>query len=240
MTAVSSARGEDQEAGTLVTAALLVDGVRRRLFRFVRRAHRPVTRDEAAASTGVSRNLAAFHLDKLVEAGLLQAGRRTGPGPARVGRRAKVYAPGPVEVHLDVPGRQHALLAGLLVETLAATRPDAGVRRAVAEAARRRGARVGREARAEVRGQPGLAEVQALLERLGFEPYEDDRAVLRLANCPFHPLAADSPELVCGLNVALIAGLLTGVGAGPAEAVLAPRPGECCVEVRFEPVPQAP
>jgi predicted ArsR family transcriptional regulator len=206
----------------VATAALLLDGVRRRLFGFVRRARRPVTRDEAAASARVSRNLAAFHLDKLVEAGLLRASRQAAPGAGRVGRKPKVYEPGPVEVHLDVPPRQHALLAGLLLAALGeGALPDS------AEAATRRGEELGRAARAD-----GDAGVEAGLERLGFEPYAAGPAVLRLGNCPFQPLAAESPELVCGLNQGLIGGLLRGLEARGVEAVLSPRPGECCVEIR--------
>jgi predicted ArsR family transcriptional regulator len=220
---VTSTRRDDLESGALARAALLADPVRRRIFRVVRRARRPVTRDEVAASARVSRNLAAFHLDKLVEAGLLRAGRQLATGTARVGRKPKVYEAGPVEVHLDVPQRQHALLARVLVETLAA---GDGVPPAVLDAAARRGEELGRAAGGEAAG------VVAALERLGFEPYEAEPSVLRLANCPFHPLAAGSPDLVCGLNQALVAGLLTGLSADGMEAVLAPRAGECCVEIR--------
>jgi len=220
---VSSARLDDLESGPLARAALLADPVRRRIFRFVRRARRPVTRDETAASARVSRNLAAFHLDKLVDAGLLRAGRHPPAGSARVGRRPKVYEAGPVEVHLDVPQRQHALLAGVLVETLTA---DGGLSPAVLDAAARRGEELGRAASAEA------VDVVPALERVGYEPYKAEPSLLRLANCPFHPLAAGSPDLVCGLNQALIAGLLTGMSADGMEAVLAPRAGECCVEIR--------
>src|SRR4051812_23000871 len=51
--------------------AALEDDVRRALFEHVRGAAQPVTRESAAAAIGISRNLAAFHLDKLVELGLL-------------------------------------------------------------------------------------------------------------------------------------------------------------------------
>jgi predicted ArsR family transcriptional regulator len=223
MQKVTSARRDDLESGPLARAALLADPVRRRIFRFVRRARRPVTRDEAAASARVSRNLAAFHLDKLVEAGLLRAGRQAVIGSARVGRKPKVYEAGPVEVHLDVPQRQHALLAGVLLETLAA---GGGVPQAVLDSAARRGEELGRAARSEA------VSVAAALERLGFEPYEAAPSVVRLANCPFHPLAASSRDLVCGVNQALIAGLLTGLEAEEMEAFLGPCAGECCVEIR--------
>ena len=54
----------------------------------------------------------------------------------------------------------------------------------------------------------------------------------RLRNCPFHPLAARSPEFVCGLNHAFLAGVVDGLQASAMEAVLDPRAGECCVELR--------
>ena len=40
----------------------LDEPTRRRLYLFVRAAGGPVTRDEAAAHTGINRKLAAFHL----------------------------------------------------------------------------------------------------------------------------------------------------------------------------------
>jgi predicted ArsR family transcriptional regulator len=223
--------GKDDLATSLATAALLVDAVRGRIYRFVRRARRPVTRDEAAAAARVSRNLAAFHLDRLVDAGLLRASSGHAAAP-RVGRRPKVYELGPAEVHLDVPRRQHGLLAGVLVETLTAGGSDAARRTAV-EAARRRGGALGRAARAATAGaRDGPADARAALEDLGCEPYDAGPGVLRLGNCPFHPLAAQSRDLVCALNEGLVAGLLAGLEAEGVEAVLAPRAGECCVEVR--------
>ena len=68
---------------------MLADDLRRRMYEFIRRADGPVSRDEAAAAVGISRKLAAFHLDKLVDAGLLEARLRPGrPGcGARAGRR---------------------------------------------------------------------------------------------------------------------------------------------------------
>ncbi|MFH8798236.1 helix-turn-helix domain-containing protein [Streptomyces sp. NPDC017936] len=61
-------------AGSAIDSlGVLSEDSRRRMFTFVRRARRAVTRDEAAAGVGISRKLAAFHLDKLVDAGLLRA-----------------------------------------------------------------------------------------------------------------------------------------------------------------------
>lgn len=55
---------------------------------------------------------------------------------------------------------------------------------------------------------------------------------MRLRNCPFHPLAARSPDLVCGINHAFLAGFLAGLGAAAIHAVLSLAAGECCAELR--------
>src|SRR4051794_12089236 len=122
--------------------------MRRELYDFVRRASGPVTRDEAAAHTGISRRLAAFHLDKLVRGGLLRA--HTDRPAAGVGRRPKVYEPQPGELSVSVPARQYDLLAELLVDAVTATTDADGAGQApgaaVAEAARQRAGERGREA----------------------------------------------------------------------------------------------
>ena len=85
------ARG-DFEAGVAAVAAL-AEPARRALYAFVSGQDEPVSREQAAAGAGVARHVAKFHLDKLVEDGLLDfefrrpPGRR-GPG---AGRPAKVY-----------------------------------------------------------------------------------------------------------------------------------------------------
>src|SRR5215218_1846854 len=80
------------DPAVVASVAVLADGVRRSLFDFVRRAPGAVTREQAASAVGISRNLAAFHLDKLVNAGLLVT--HTGAVvTGRVGRRPVHYAP---------------------------------------------------------------------------------------------------------------------------------------------------
>ena len=69
------------------------------------------------------------------------------------------------------------------------------------------------------------------LAGLGFEP-ATAAGRLRLHNCPFHALAVRHTALVCDLNLRFITGLLDGLEEA-AEAHLAPRPGACCVELRF-------
>ncbi|MFB4310105.1 helix-turn-helix transcriptional regulator [Actinomadura sp. GTD37] len=201
--------------------ALLQDPVRRRLYEFVAAQGREVGRNEAAEAAGVARTLAAFHLDKLVDAGLLEAGSRrlsgrSGPG---AGRPAKVYRRSAVERGVSVPARDYRTAAGLLAEAAEV----AGLDMELQDAARRTG-RALRGPAGTVGALDGLAGV--LAER-GYEPVPDEGGgVLRMRNCPFHAVAEQFPPLVCGMNLALLEGLTEGSGV---RVRMDPRPGWCCV-----------
>jgi predicted ArsR family transcriptional regulator len=223
----------DRQAVAAVAA--LDDEVRGALYAFAREAGGPVTRGAAADAVAISRKLAAFHLDKLVAAGLLVA-RIEAVGDKRVGRRPKVYEPAGTDIAVHVPPRQPQLLAEILVQAVVSERADERVGQAVVRAAHERGVAVGEAERTRLRpGRLGAERAMTLastvLARHGFEPCRSGGTV-RLRNCPFHPMAAAAPGLVCGLNHAFLGGVLEGLGADAAvEAVLAPRAGACCVEV---------
>ncbi|GAA2709621.1 helix-turn-helix transcriptional regulator [Micromonospora olivasterospora] len=205
----------------------LVDPSRRALYDYVRRAGHPVSREEAGDATGTSRGLAAFHLDKLVDAGLLQARYQAPPGPLRGrGRTPKVYEPVGEGVTVTIPERRYQLIAEILA---AAVDDDPGhADRAAGRHAHERGRAIGAALAADG------ADLTTALTDLGFEPHPTtDRVLLR--NCPFHGLAARHTALVCGLNHAFLAGLLHGLGATDRHAALAPRPGHCCVELASAP-----
>jgi predicted ArsR family transcriptional regulator len=215
--------------------AALEDQSRRRMYAFIRQARRPVTRDEAAASVGISRKLAAFHLDKLVEAGVLRAHFAPTGGIRKVGRTPKVYEPSELDIKISIPQRQHDLLADILLD--AVLTPDDDPRAAAVRAAETHGHDLGTAERQHSRpGKLGperaLTLASGLLEQHGFEPARETPTCVRLRNCPFHPLAAKAPDLVCGINHAFLTGLLTGLRATAIDAVLDPRAGECCVELR--------
>jgi predicted ArsR family transcriptional regulator len=226
--------------------AVLDDELRRGMYYFIRAARRPVTRDEAAASVGISRKLAAFHLEKLVDAGVLAVADQPVTGLRRVGRAPKVYQPVDADIRISIPPRHHDLLAEILLgAVLADEEPyvdDTGKRERAGGAALRvaaeRGRRVGRAEHQRVRpGRLGveraLTLTMALLTRHGFEPVREARGCVTLHSCPFHPLAATARELVCGINHRFLAGVLDGLGAAPAiGAVLDPGAGRCCVELR--------
>jgi predicted ArsR family transcriptional regulator len=221
----------------IAAVAALDDTVRRNLYWFIRRAHQPVTREDAANAVGISRKLAAFHLDKLIDAGLLHSRPASPEGRRKVGRRPKVYEPTGSDVQVTIPERRHDLLAGVLIDALLSEQSGETTKDATVRVAWERGEQWGKEQREQSRpGRLGheraLGFAQRLLEEHGFEPSREDLTTLRLRNCPFHPLAARAPELVCGLNHAFLSGYLRGLEASTVEAVLTPRAGECCVELR--------
>lgn len=203
----------------LQALGLLHDPVRRSLYEAVTAGGGDVGRGEAAEAAGVSRTLAGHHLDKLVEAGLLESGfrpqDRKGPGS---GRPAKVYRRAKGERTVSLPPRDYATPASVLADVVELL----GAEEQAEQAARRAGARIGR-------GRGGEPVGRVLRER-GYEPY-DEGGALRLRNCPFHLLSQEQPLLVCSMNLALCQGLLEGMGEDPGRARLDPRPGECCVSL---------
>lgn len=211
--------------------AVLQDPVRRRLYEYVVAQGREVGRNEAAEAVGVSRTLAAHHLDKLTEAGLLESGSRrlTGRSGPGAGRPAKVYTRAPAERSVSLPARDYRTAAELLAEAAEQAGLDAGL----CSAARRRGEVL----RGSAAPCGGLEEAMEVLASRGYEPHLEDAEgaageaspVVRMRNCPFHAVAERFPPLVCGMNLALLEGLL---GAdGPVRARMDARPGECCVVV---------
>jgi predicted ArsR family transcriptional regulator len=228
---------EDGEQVLVVSA--LSDDTRRSLYRFVRDAGRPVTREEAARGVRVSTKLAAFHLDKLVERRLLHASRQAPAGVRRrVGRAPKSYTVSDLQVNFTLPPRRYDLAGEILVDTLVKAEKDPG---AVGEVARQtawqRGYDLGLAARSARRTGPerATAQAQAWLDDHGYEPAEDPEGGLTLRNCPFHGLVDRAPELVCGLNAALIDGMLRGLGNQTVRAELRPSPGRCCVRIGLPP-----
>jgi predicted ArsR family transcriptional regulator len=229
--------GSSSRDDLAIAAVVLSDGLRGRLYRFVRGHPRPATRDEAAAVLGISRGLAAFHLDKLVASRLLRARHERPAGHRRVGRAPKVYEPSELEVEITIPARHYDLAGRILVDAITRHAPGEPASEAALRLAREHGAELGARLRAARRlGRPGaertLTTAVEALEGQGYEPRRDDQRAVTLANCPFHTLARRAPELICGMNRALIDGLLRGLGNQRVQAVLVPRTGACCVELR--------
>jgi predicted ArsR family transcriptional regulator len=222
------------ERDRLEALSALGDATRRRIYEHVARQTDPVSRDEAAAAAGIGRTLAAYHLDRLADEGLLTIAfrRRSGRAGPGAGRPAKLYARADREIAVTVPPRDYHLAARLLADAAAAD-TDGHTRRALSAAADRLGHELAREAGA-------ATDLEALLSERGYEPFHDEQGVMRMRNCPFHAVAQRHPEVVCEMNLALLGGLVAGLDAPGLAAALEPGPGRCCVAIRHAaPAPAA-
>jgi predicted ArsR family transcriptional regulator len=210
----------------LAALAALDDPTRRAVFDLVARATTAVSRDAAAAALGVSRRVAAFHLDRLAEQGLLVVEYRRPPGRSGpgAGRPAKLYRRTEDEVAVAVPERHYDLVGGLLAAAVTES-IDTGA--PVQEVLHRTAYDAGKTIGAAADNLP------AALKDAGYEPRQPDqgsRAVV-LGNCPFHRLAQQFTALVCGVNLQLLRGIADGAGDSSYLAELDPGPGRCCVKL---------
>jgi predicted ArsR family transcriptional regulator len=215
--------------------AALADPVRRALYRFVVAQPEPVSREQAAAGTGVARHGAKFHLDKLVEEGLLdfEFRRPPGRGGPGAGRPAKVYRRSAREVSVHVPERRYELAGQLLSRAITeAERDGAPIAPVLSRVSREAGRLLGDTASQRVKAGSTPEETRdeaiRVLERCGYEPRQGHEAIV-LTNCPFHSLASDYTELACGMNLDFLQGFVSRLDAAGLEARLEPAAGRCCV-----------
>lgn len=215
---------------------LLAEPTRRRIYDAVRTSRTTMSRDEVAAACEISRRLAAFHLDLLAEAGLLEVSYarpagRSGPG---AGRPAKRYGVVDVDLEVSVPPRRYDIPARILARAIEET-PQGDARAAVVPVAADEGETIGRSRRTGSRKMSATETLDAagsILEDLGYEPEQSGSSCLRLRNCPFHAVVDVAPLLVCGVNEAFLTGLLGGLGGH--RSVTAALDGEapdCCVTI---------
>ena len=208
----------------------LADPLRRRLYAFVAGRDDGVGREEAAREVGVATHTARFHLDKLVEEGLLTVDHRrlsgrSGPG---AGRPAKVYRRSDTEVAVSLPERGYELVGHVFAAAVEKSLDGAPLTEALAAVAREAGRRDGTAYEGDEGGE--LERSADVLSGRGFEPTQDgDGLVLR--NCPFDALAREHTALVCGVNRDYVGGVLEGLGCEHTAARLDPGPERCCVRV---------
>lgn len=201
----------------LEVVASLAEPVRRALYEFVARSADSVSRDQAATAVGVSRQVAAYHLDRLADDGLVEVEfrRLTGRAGPGAGRPSKLYRRSEQVYDVSIPPRRYELAARIL---LAAAGEDELDPATLARVARRMGREI------------GAAGLEAALAGTGYEPVvEEDET--RFSNCPFHVLRDQDRETTCGLNLALVQGMVEASRAD-VTAVFAPEDGYCCVRLR--------
>jgi predicted ArsR family transcriptional regulator len=226
----------DELAARVSGIGSLAEPARRALYLFVAGEADPVSREQAAAGVGLAVHTARFHLDRLVDEGLLEVefrrlSGRTGPG---AGRPSKLYRRSDREVAVSLPERRYDVAGRILAGAVdRAGTDDVPVRQALAQEAEEEGRRwAGEQApdRADDEGSQ-LERVAGLLAEHGYEPRRTGQEIA-LANCPFHALVQEHPQLVCAMNLSLIGGVLDGLGCTALGAVLEPEEGMCCVRTR--------
>jgi predicted ArsR family transcriptional regulator len=221
--------------------AVLADPIRRDLYLYVSAQAEPVSRDQAAEALGIARHTAKFHLDKLAEERLLdidfkRLSERRGPG---AGRPTKLYRRSSRELSVTLPERRYDVAAALMARAIDhQTALSSTVTEAVYAAAADWGHTVGDHARAEAGPHPSrerlLTSISDALTDFGYEPRRGG-STITLCNCPFDKLARDYPELVCGMNLAMLAAATDRVGRTGLVARLDPAPDRCCVVLDARP-----
>jgi predicted ArsR family transcriptional regulator len=128
---------------------------------------------------------------------------------------------------VSIPARSYDLAGQLLASAVSeAERSGGRPAEALGRLAHEHGAQLGAGADG---ADPRRAVLDVLAEQ-GFEPRVDGHGI-SLANCPFHALAREHPELVCGMNLRLLEGVLDGVPDSGLTPRLEPTPGACCVQM---------
>lgn len=219
----------------LEAVSLLAEPVRGDLYEWVVSAGRPVSRQEAAAALSITRALAAFHLDRLAAADLLvveyrRTSGRTGPG---AGRTSKLYRPAPRDVSVSLPRRRYEIAAAAFARTIEQLDPEVPPN-ALRDAAHEMGEGIGSEARLRAGKRPSRKRLrEVLLATLAERDYQPHlrSGEIRLENCPFRTLVDEHRPLICGMNLALVEGLIDGLRDPRFVARSDPRPDQCCVAV---------
>lgn len=221
--------------GGLSALTSLAEPTRRAVYAYVASARGWVGRDEAASSLGLERGTAVHHLDRLVADGLLEvafrrlSGRR-GPG---AGRPAKLYRRADRTFEVSLPQRDYELAGRLLARAAERSTTDqVDVGLAIATVARQEGRRIAELVRSETAEGDDAARRGTTLRVLsehGYEPHTEDDGTVVLSNCPFHGLAKEHAELVCGMNFSLLDALAEADGTLTAR--LEPVEGACCVRL---------
>lgn len=221
-------------ANDLMAVALLAEPVRQRLYAYVCEQHEPVGREDAARHAGIAVKLAAFHLDRLADAGLLDVeyrrlSGRVGPG---AGRPAKLYKVSPRSFSVEIPQTRYALAASMMATTLAGGYSGSDGASSLQEVATTVGERLGADILAQGRTEGARREaLHRKLEQLGFEPQVQESGDLTLRNCIFAELSMSHRELVCGMNVAFVRGLLGGARLRSLHVEDRTVEPSCCVRI---------
>jgi predicted ArsR family transcriptional regulator len=188
------------------TAAPVPQSSRERVLAVLRAGETPLGVAAVTAATGLSANAVRFHLQNLMGSGAVRAA--VDPDHAGPGRPMIEYAANPLEG--ANPASAYRLLAGLLATALhRSAAPDAA-----SDAGRHWARSLPPAGWSEVSYADPIDAVSTLFANSGFDPRPgSDRQTLELHSCPFLDLAVEQPDVVCGIHLGLVKGLLEEIGA---------------------------
>jgi predicted ArsR family transcriptional regulator len=232
-------RSEAARPDRLAVIGALGEPTRRALYEHVAATGDWVSRDEAADAVGLERGTAAHHLDRLADDGLLEIDyqRRSGRQGPGAGRLAKLYRRARRDFDVTLPPRDYLLAGRLLAEAADRSRIEGTeITETLHDAATAEGRGLALEIDSRLRrsrARKSTSRRRVVLDALedhGFEPrtIEDGTVVLR--NCPFHQLAQEHTDLVCGMNLSMMKAAIEN-GDTDFEVHLEPGVGQCCVKL---------
>ena len=198
----------------LTVLKALGDETRYAIYRELATSTAALSAGDLAERLGLHSNTVRLHLERLREAGLVDA---EAVHRGTVGRPQHLYflADDAPALGFDPPA--HALLAGLLAALAERVGADAIDAAGTGHA-------WGAEAAKRTRSRNCLTALEGELGRLGFEPsteaadgQHEGAQRIHFLHCPFRELAEAYPELVCNLHRGLCEGVVDEVGGGSVE-----------------------
>jgi predicted ArsR family transcriptional regulator len=210
------------------TGDVLAQPTRARLFGVLSELKRPARTEELAECVGLHVNGVRLHLERLVEAGLLDRTRAR----QAVGRPYDEWAISPDAA----PGGESPRAYADLSRWLARSIPPGKKRLREIEAT---GREIGRELVAYDSAPEAAAEViQVTLAAMGFQPRRengpDQRATFCLGNCPYRGAVHENQPVVCTMHRGITRGLLDVVAPEAQLVAFEPRDPDsagCIIEL---------
>lgn len=207
----------------------LGDNTRYAIYLELARSVRPRTTAEIAETLELHPNTVRPHLERMRDVGLVEVQVEA---RGEVGRPQHRYSLASDAPSLGLEPPTTPLLARMVLDMARRLGADADDAASIGDDEGRRRAVPYR------RAPSSLEALVSDLDRLGFDPIvtdgdDADTAVVAFANCPFAEIAAEHPDLVCGLHRGLVAGFVAGMGdAEVAEFCTLAHRTPCRVAVR--------